>query len=155
MMVSVSKRKTRKILKKLIGGDDDIDKSVYTSYIQNTTTQILMNILSPHEKEHSKSTRFTNSHKTKLIGVWAKQFEMTDIEFKTIADNIINSRNKIIHPSTDFLAKMTKNSLNIIHKHNLNDECNIESKILNYYIKTINKPKSKTRKNYTYISSKI
>ncbi len=150
-MVSKTKRKTRKRKIKLIGGGDgdDIDRTVYISYIQNTTTQVLMSILSSYEKDHPKSTRFTNSHKTKIIGVWAKKVGMTDDEFTTTADNIINSRNERIHPSTECLAKMTENSLFIINKHNLNDEYNTESKILNYYIETINKPKNKTRKNYT------
>lgn len=152
----VSKRKTRKRKIKLIGGDgDDIDRTVYISYIKNTTTQVLMNILSSYEKDHSQSSRFTNSHKTKIIDVWAKKVGMTIDEFTTSADNIINMRNKMIHPPVEHLAKMTEISLNIIHKHNLIDDCNLESKILNYYIETINKPKNKTRKNYTtYISSK-
>lgn len=155
-MVSKTKRKTIKRNIKRIGGDGDgDDKSVYISYIKNTTTQVLMNILSPYEKEHPISSRFSNSHKTNIIGVWAKKVGLTDDEFKTSADNIINLRNKIIHPSAkEDLAKITEISLNIIYKHNLIDDCNLESKILNYYIETINKPKSKTRKNYTYISSK-
>ena len=165
----VSKRKTKKrLLKKIkrIGGDNSVnnsvdnsvnnsvDKSAYISYIKNTTTQILMNILSPHEKEHSKSTRYTTSHKTKIIGVWAKKVGLTDDEFTAKADSIINSRNAIIHPSVEDLAKMTENSLNLIDKYNLTDECIIESKILKHYIDTINKPKTKTLKNYTYRSSK-
>ena len=161
----VSKRKTKKrLLKKIkrIGGDNSVDnsvdksvdKSVYILYIQNTTTQVLMNILSPYEKEHPKSTRFTTSHKTNIIGIWAKKIGLTDDEFTAKADGIINSRNAIIHPAVEDLAKMTEISLSIINKHNLTDECNFESKILKHYIETINKPKTKTRKNYMYHSSK-
>jgi hypothetical protein len=159
----VSKRKTRKIRKKKrFGGkiDDEIDKSVFILYIKNTATQILMNILTPYEKEHSKSTRFKNSHKTKIIEQWAKKVELTDDEFREKSDNLINSRNDLIHPQIEDLAKMSEQSLLLIKKYNLIDECEFENKIITNYItkheskdKPLDKFEPKTPKTLKHYSS--
>lgn len=150
----VSKRKTRKRRKslkkiKLTGGgeEDNLEKTVFLLYIKNTTAQILNKLLSPYRMEGEKTTKYKDTHKQKIIELWAKAVELTEDEFRTSADNIINARNKIIHPSVEDLVKMAENSITIIKKYDLTVDCNLESKIINFYVKSMNEPEPKSKTN--------